>query len=287
MQKLAALPVILLSFALSGCNNTLDFRNAEISNNKIYETGKNTGFSGKITNIPLSKIPFGEIVPITNLIGKVTGNKTLNDLLYLNSLAVVNDGGVLCDTASHDGVLNGDTTCKIATSGNPVFKFTFKNNAIDGDITFFYADKNSVRLATTSYAQGKANGLLTIYGFATGNPIYKLVLENSIGNGKEEAFDEKTGKVIFEGNLVNGKYEGGTVRYNADGSVTEKLNWRNGEILQASTNSAAIANSATATGCLDAWVAAFHKEQGPDAAISAEQIDEWKVWCSQGKTPAL
>jgi hypothetical protein len=105
---------------LCGCNNALDFRNAEISNNKIYEKGKNTGFSGKVTNIPLSKIPFGQIVPVSNMIGKVTGNKALNDLIYLNSLAVIQDGGVICDTVAREGILNGETSCKASISGNCV-----------------------------------------------------------------------------------------------------------------------------------------------------------------------
>jgi antitoxin component YwqK of YwqJK toxin-antitoxin module len=36
--------------------------------------------------------------------------------------------------------------------------------------------------------------------------------------------------------------------------------------------------------CLDDWEAAYHKEQGDDAVIAADQIDEWTEECKQEKT---
>lgn len=270
----------LISLLLSGCNNVLDFRNAEISNNKIYESGKNTGFSGKVTNIPLNKIPFGEVVPVSNMIGKVTGNKVLNDLIYLNSLPVVKDGGVICDSTTNEGILNGETSCKASASGNPIFNLSFKNNSIDGKIFFFYPNKNSAKFAEANYTQGQANGSLMIYGIATGKTIYKVGWENGVPNGKEEAFDENTGKVTFAGNLVNGKYEGETTRYTPDGAIVEKLDWKNGIPQKNSPPSAAATQD-----CTDLWMAAFRKEQGAEAAISSDQLDEWQGWCNQGKKP--
>ncbi|MBB3117570.1 toxin-antitoxin system YwqK family antitoxin [Pseudoduganella violacea] len=282
MRKLAALPLILLSFALSACNDTLDSRNSEIANNKIYQIGKNEGFSGKITNIPLGKLPYSEIVPVVNLIAKATGNKDINNLIYTESLSVGHDT-VLCDTSSVDGVLNGETSCKSVPSGNRIIKMNFKNGVIDGKATFYYAFRKDVRLADVDYLDGKASGLLIIYGFTTGNPIYKVKFENGVLNGSETALDENSGKAIFEGNLVNGKYQGETIRYNANGSVAEKTMWNNGvaqdyqdKPAQTETNS---------VDCLGAWIAAFHKEKGSDAPISSEQTDEWKTWCDQGKKP--
>jgi hypothetical protein len=285
MRKLTQYTLIFLSTALAGCNNTLDFRNAEISNNKIYEAGKNSGFSGKITNIPLGKIPFGEIVPATNLIGKATGNKDINNLLYGASLSVGHDT-VLCDASTNDGFLEGNAVCKEISSGNPIFKIAFKNNSIEGKATLFYLHKKEARLAELSYSNGKTNGELTVFGFSTGNPIYKAEFVNGIVNGKEQAFDENSGKLLFEGNIISGKYEGITTRYNLDGSVSEKLNWKSGEIQQTPTHSSASQSNADSEVCLDAWTAAFRKEQGAEAAVSMEQIDEWKTWCNQGKTPA-
>lgn len=283
MQKLVRYTIIFLASALAGCNNTLDFRNAEIANNKIYEVGKNAGFSGNITNIPLSKIPFGEIVPVTNLIGKATGNKDINNLLYGASLTVGHDS-VLCNTSTNDGILDGDAVCKDISSGNPVFKMSFKNNAINGKVILFYLYKKEVQLAQINYINGKAEGELTVFGFTTGKPIYKAEFVGSIVNGKEQAFDESSGKLIFLGDIIDGKYNGVTTRYNVDGSVLEKLNWKNGEIQQAASHTQ-VQSNADSEVCLDAWTAAFRKEQGAEAAVSMEQIDEWKTWCNQGKTP--
>ncbi|MYM76066.1 hypothetical protein GTP56_28280 [Duganella sp. FT134W] len=280
MRKLVSIPVFLLSLVLSGCNDTLDFRNAEVSNNKIYQTGKNEGFSGKITNIPLSKIPFGDLVPVANLIAKVTGNKDINNLLYGASLTVGHDT-VLCDTSSNNGSLEGEALCKDISSKNQILRFNFKNNLIDGKTTFYYVYRKDVLLADVTYNNGKASGLLTVYGFATGKPIYKVELENGIPNGAEKAFDENSGQVTFEGDIRNGKYEGSTARYSADGTLIEKLDWKNGEIQQVAKTK----NMADSNACLDGWTAAFHKEQGVEAAVSMEQIDEWKGWCLQGKQP--
>lgn len=278
MQKLISLPVILLAFAISGCDNTLDFRNAEISNNKIYKAGKNEGFSGKITNIPLSKIPFGELVPVVNLIAKATGNKDINNILYGASLTVGHDT-VLCDTSSTNGVLNGETSCKEVSSNNQIFKLSFKENMIDGKVTLYYVYRKDVPLADVTYNQGKATGLLTVYAFATGKPVYKVELENSVANGSEKAFDENSGNITFEGTIKNGKYEGTTSRYSADGALVEKLNWEDGEIQKVDKPQ----NSSNSAACVDEWAAAFHKEKGAEAAVSMEQLDEWKSWCSQGK----
>lgn len=35
--------------------------------------------------------------------------------------------------------------------------------------------------------------------------------------------------------------------------------------------------------CVDQWVDAFHRENGQDAAVSADQLDEWSEWCKEGR----
>lgn len=37
--------------------------------------------------------------------------------------------------------------------------------------------------------------------------------------------------------------------------------------------------------CSDKWVNAFHKENGEDAMITSDQLDEWDQWCAKGKLP--
>jgi hypothetical protein len=274
---------IFSSIALVGCNKTLDFRNADVSNNKIYESGGNTGFTGKVTNIPLNKIPFGNLVPVTNMIGQATGNKNINDYIYLNSLPVVNDGGVLCDTSANDGMLNGETLCKIAASNTPMFKLTFKNNLIDGKVTFFYLQKSGQLFAEANYTDGQPNGKMTIYGIGTGKPIYKVDWLNGAVTGEEEGIDENNGKLTFKAKVVNGNRDGDFIRYGSNGEIAQKIVFNNG--IQVQSTQAMTAQNAAPQDCVDSWIAAFRKEQGAESAVSADQIKEWENWCSQGKKP--
>lgn len=39
--------------------------------------------------------------------------------------------------------------------------------------------------------------------------------------------------------------------------------------------------------CLGMWTDAYHKEEGEEAMISADQIGEWERWCSDGKSPSV
>lgn len=37
--------------------------------------------------------------------------------------------------------------------------------------------------------------------------------------------------------------------------------------------------------CSSKWLDAFHKENGEDAMITSDQLDEWDQWCAQGRLP--
>lgn len=37
--------------------------------------------------------------------------------------------------------------------------------------------------------------------------------------------------------------------------------------------------------CASKWIDAFHKENGEDAMITGDQLDEWDQWCAKGKLP--
>lgn len=271
------------SIALCGCDKTLDFRNADVSNNKIYESGGNTGFTGKVTNIPLNKIPFGSIVPVTNVIAQATGNKNINDYIYLNSLPVVKDGGVLCDTSASGGLLNGETLCKIAASSTPMLMLTFKNNLIEGKVTFFYLQKSGQLFAEANYTDGQPNGKMTIYGIATGKPIYKVDWLNGAVTGEEEGIDENSGKSTFKVKVVNGNRDGEFIKYGFNGEIVEKIVFNNGIQVQRARETTT--QNAAPQGCVSSWIAAFRKEQGAEAAVSADQVEEWENWCSQGNEP--
>lgn len=41
--------------------------------------------------------------------------------------------------------------------------------------------------------------------------------------------------------------------------------------------------NAVSDSCANRWMVAYRKEQGQDALVSADQLDEWQQWCTQGK----
>ncbi len=44
-------------------------------------------------------------------------------------------------------------------------------------------------------------------------------------------------------------------------------------------------NRANIESCVDQWGAAFHKENGEDAMVISDMLDEWRKWCDAGKYP--
>jgi len=65
-----------------------------------------------------------------------------------------------------------------------------------------------------------------------------------------------------------------------------------GPLFGGAVSSAPVAVSATASvkvtpdeACSSKWVDAFHKENGEDAMITSDQMDEWDQWCAKGKHP--
>lgn len=286
VTKLIRVAVYSSLFLLAGCSKTLDFRNAEISNNKIFESGANTGFSGKITNLPLNKMPVSRILTITNLVGKISKDKTLAIALAGNALTAIsgNDfGQIICDATTSDGFLDGEAICQVKQGHEPIFKFNFNKNTLDGEIIIYDLNHNEKVIAKASYKNGELDGLSEIYSSATGKIIHNINWIKGISSGTEEQFDESTGKMIFQGNLKNGVYDGVVTKYSPEGDVTEKKTWISG-VPQAEYSNKPV-NTDNNQGCVDLWSDKHRKEAGPDTMISQDQITEWTGWCNEGKLP--
>lgn len=292
MSKFTKSALVIVAAAASvlvtGCSKTLDFRNADISSGKIYSTGENVGFSGKVTNVPLNKLPIAGIGRIVKVVTSVTKDSSLSDLLIGNAMAGMfgkGDGGVLCDTSADDGVVNGDTLCKIASTGNPLLKFVFKHGTLDGKLTIYAAKNSGATIVDAVYGDGLLNGPSKIYSASTGKAIHSVAWEKGVSAGTEEIFDESTGTLMFTANIVNGQYDGEAKTYSADGKLISTTKWKNGAA-QSSGPAPVMSNPAEINACIDQWVTAFRKEKGDDAMIAEDQTEEWRGWCKQGKKPA-
>lgn len=276
-----------VAILLSGCGKVLDFRNSEISNNKIYSNGENSPFTGKITNIPLNKIPAGKIGQIIKILSTVTKDKSYSELLLVNSLAGMmgkGDGGIVCDAPVDQGVLDGDVICKLASKEIPLFRIPYKKGGIDGKLIIYDLNKKENILTEASFSNGDLDGASTIYSPKTGKTIHRAAWKNGKANGLEEMFDESTGNLIFKGNIVNGQFDGEAVEYSNDGKLIKKTMWKDGVIQQDAIQSPTT-NNANPKNCVDLWGDAYRREHGDDAMVTADQVGEWETWCKEGKNP--
>ncbi|QUN44431.1 hypothetical protein KEH56_35140 [Burkholderia cenocepacia] len=52
------------------------------------------------------------------------------------------------------------------------------------------------------------------------------------------------------------------------------------------SESAATTSSSDSDMCVSIWTAAFHRENGDDAIVTTDQLNEWQSWCKKGKRPS-
>jgi len=276
------------SLTLSGCHKVLDFRNAEISNNKVFEEGGNKPFTGTLTNIPLHKLPTTSILGISKLISTTTGDNGFYQLFLSGTIAGVlntQGGSVLCDVDINKGQPQGEASCQLSTLDMPLLKLPFKNGSLDGGVVLYdFREKGKV-IAEFPFTSGQTNGTSKIYSPKTGKLVHSAEWVNGQANGVEEAFYEDTGAIKFHGVLVNNRYDGETIGYAPDGTQTKQL-WDKGVPIQ-NTSPASVSSSSSSedVACLDLWIEAHRKEKGDDALVSNDQLTEWGDWCAAGKKP--
>ena len=210
------------ALALVGCGDkTLDFRNAQINNGKVYAGDSNTPFSGKVTNVPAGTI-FGSQQGYGKLLNTVNAARpgtTLGDM----------GASSMCDAQARDGLLSGQVVCKTAQSDTIRIEANFADGILDGSFTVHDQTGNNT-FVELSFKQGMPDGKLKIYSPATGKLIHTATCDAGVLNGEEEGFDETTGNRILHATLNHGKYEGEFTRYVPDGKqVIYKANFAEGQ----------------------------------------------------------
>lgn len=288
-SRARALVISLLLAALgTGCGpKVLDFRNADIANNKIYSDGANQPFSGKVTNIPMGKLPLGQLGPLVTVLTTATGDQSYSGFFMANAIAAIVGGGggpTMCDVHTSDGLLDGDVQCSIKESR--ILEVEFKKGAMEGEARIL--DPRGKGIAAKAQMEGgKLNGGSTVYDSETGKILHTVGWVNGQPSGSEKQWN-KAGTLVWEASIVAGKYEGKAVRYNEHGELVATTLFRGGvaerNSLPAAANPQAAAQGSAA--CLDSWIAAFRKEHGEEAAVNHGQLEEWEAWCKEGKRPA-
>jgi hypothetical protein len=92
---------------------------------------------------------------------------------------------------------------------------------------------------------------------------------------------KRTPIVLLRGYYLGNAEDGRIVAY-LKGTGPEAGGRAAPDMQKASTISS---NKAYIDSCVDQWGAAFHKENGEDAIVISDMLDEWENWCKAGKHP--
>lgn len=345
---------VLSATLLAGCfGKVLDFRNAEISNGKVYQNGANEPFSGKVTNIPFSTLPKTPVTTVIRMASDLHGDAVR---IYLGGVMI----GAICDTEFDKGVPDGKTVCTLSgldwpvvtmryekgslegavkvagvVKGVTLVEAAYKGNALEGELIINHAETGKL-VGRSHWRAGKPHGSEEVYSLTTRELVRKVtyvdgLIEGDVlkyspdgkqliskipyvagqRHGVEEEYRpegqlirktpyvagqphgvEETyspgGQLIRRGRYVEGREDGLFEEWNEQGQLVRTRQWTNGrpgEVNQSPSQQASAAplSSAALDDCVDGWTAAFRRENGQDAMVKYDQLEEWKDWCQQGK----
>lgn len=318
------LAALLLGLALAGCGqDVLDFRNAEVSQGKLYKEGANKPFSGKVTNVPYAQMPTAPWVEMFRLVVATTEEKQLGQ--YLSKL--------LCDAEFDQGVLDGDTVCTLRGSDEPIMTLSYEQGSLEGAMKVTSYKVKGVTLAEAVYKGNVLEGELIVNHPETGQLVSSSQWRAGKPHGLQENYSVKTGKLVFKAKYVDGLFDGEVLTYYADGHqlvskaqfaagkrhgvvevydpdgrMSKREEWvedrrvnvelwnekgqsvdYSGRVLSQANESSPdqpagqTTSAGSLTGCVDGWTAAFRKENGEDALVTMDQLGEWEAWCREGK----
>lgn len=308
---------VLSLLVLSGCGEVLDWRNAEVSQGKVYRRGADSAYSGKVTNIPLNLIAqpkaWPEMFQPMVSLGPVFNNfRAFGSLCTAKFRKGVADGKVRCEfpdgrlhveIAMSDGMADGDYVMydgtddkkKIVTArfsdghldgkheifspqtGRRVFIAPYVDGKLEGELAYFMED-TGVKVETKQFKNGRLEGEHLMYTTDGKTLVQRTNYRDGSQEGIEEKFSRTTGKKISEEHYVRGNRQGEAKRWDEAGNLI-------------STSGAGISpwqspSVADIEACADKWLVAHRKEVGPDAPVSAGQFGEWEGWCREGKQPS-
>ncbi|WP_035552964.1 hypothetical protein [Burkholderia sp. 9120] len=211
--------ISVLGLAACG-NNVLDYRNAQISNGKIFEGGDNKPFSGHLTNLPEQQIRNSQagFIPVMQFVR--LGNQNFHG----------NSSAVFCDADVKNGYLDGTATCKEPDSGVVRYEMSFRDGALDGDFKVYAPTGDHDVISEVSFDAGRANGEQKVYNIVTKNLVYDLHWERGISVGDQTRFDAETGKQTFQSHFDDGgKLDGDYIESAPNGIVFHKVQYMHGK----------------------------------------------------------
>lgn len=220
INRWAALGAALL---LSACSKpVLDWRNADLSNGAIYESGANKPFDGLVTNVP-----HGKLEPHLGALRTVLSN--LNTFQSASMPALLGGMQYLCDVDVRNGLVAEHFVCRYRDSQVVAYEGQLTEGGLEGETVFHNAAGAAV--VVLPMANGKVNGRIRIY-FAQ-NPKQLSMEADVVDNGfnGELIGYHLNGRVRTKGQYTNSMPTGVWEGYREeDGSVSERIAYEDGKV---------------------------------------------------------
>lgn len=213
---------IIVLGALSGCSGrVLDYRNVEISSNKIFADGENEPFTGLVTNFPLANLPAVRVHPLVSEVVNVTKERAAMAVAVGTSMTGQRYGGAntFCDVKVKRGVLHGKVVCKV--DENEVMRFSFDDGNANGEFEVFDPSQESKLVAEGKLVNGVLFDKAVGYSASTGKVVFKANYIEGKPNFAVETFYPDTGNPMGVVALSLGVKEGETTIYWEDGKTVK------------------------------------------------------------------
>lgn len=272
--RLAAM--MLSALALSGCfQDTLDYRNAEISSGKVFVKGENKPFSGIVTNVPVEDLPRDSFAHMIVFAKFVLGKEAPDVYPNIRSF---------CDSKVKDGVLEGNTTCPYPNSDALALTLPFERGTINGKVTLHNPSDKGKALAEGEFKNGLLEGDIKVYWPASGKVVGQLPMKNGKREGTEEVFFASTGKTALIRNWHADNQDGLMLVYTEDGKLNQAVYMFGTfsiETVLATSQSPILSGD----NCIEEWRIGFQAFKR-NADPNARQTD-WTFLCNAGLVPRL
>ncbi|WP_052007276.1 toxin-antitoxin system YwqK family antitoxin [Burkholderia paludis] len=194
-------------------------------------------------------------------------------------------------------------------TGNRILIATYVNGQVNGPFTRYAADGKQITYRAI-FVNGKPEGTEETYDPMTGKLTGRAEYTNGLLNGTVKRWNAD-GKLVYEKDYQNGQeslpapavtacldrrytafYRSGDLRENVNSEQRNQWEAECKEESGGSANSTRRSESAATTSssdsdiCVSIWTAAFHRENGDDAIVTTDQLNEWQSWCKKGKRPS-
>lgn len=181
----------------------------------------------------------------------------------------------------NNGVVSGTEEAFDANTGALVKRATFVDGKYEGEVVHYAPDGKQVTLRAT-YASGKLNGAYKEWD-ASGAPVAGKTYSNGVEVGADGS---SFGRCMNEWDDAyrtipdHHAFPPSELQRQWESSCRAGQHPPPSDPAQASPTPS---GKPTDSDCIDGWTAAFHRENGDDAIVTADQVGEWRSWCNVGK----